>query len=1594
MGWSLFILFERANSDFRFSSESVWKQVESLAETFQDTDSSPKPLRNFDLRLCMPLPSIRPQEFNSPHMPEEPHTLESNVVRMTINTHCPRAKNMKMDRAIFFLVFCSLWFQGLASPSLGQGVFNPLFPPQPSEEPDPTFQHLRRLPRDPLAETALFRAKEAIENGQVAEGLEALQTILNDSEDSFQTIGMEISGSTKHAIELIIAEHAEDYERLFGAEAMQQYETAISSQDLNALAEVGRRFRSTKGGQLARSQWAALSVDRGEIGAAVREIAGTARFSGGNDLNAKVKRAATLMAMSGNPSRAEAILQDFEGVNLDLASLAKSPVLPPSEAEIFEWRIPSGNEAHIGSSRFTPVMFSDAWSQPLIDQYDFFLGNAAKEKALLDDAQSFARSTESSLWSHYSQTVFPAGRSLIVGNRVIVPSYGTIKSYNLETGEIDGVGVNIDQTFKYLHEYTSGPSLANDEHREKVRNLFFAVRGWRDLTSASLSTDGKYVYAVSDTQLVGTVDREFLNRSTQRHELVPQPFNQLHAFELNAGLRNRWSIGTVDENAYTPFQQDEEIGREIFFYGAPTPVGDQLFAIGEERGQIQLYELDRETGSVLWSLGLLNSDKEIVLDERRRLAGLMPAYLDGLLICPTGEGVITAVDPFLRQVVWTHQYEETRRIVQNQMMFRRGLRSRGQTVSQSKDRLLDDDRWFDSKVVQAGRLVIHTPPDSDELVCLNISDGSRVWEKPLFRQRLLYVAGVYRESLIVVGRSEVAALDLEDGSHIWSASIPRPSGRGVRMGDQFVQPLMTGEVAIIDLKNGRQLARSQMPGQQIIGNLSTAHGRLVAQSGTAILAFKSSQEVEEMLATLSETSKKLAIQGELLLQKGERDEAMSLLDSIDPDALTPRAKTVLGWAKIDGLHSDFEAHRSEIASIEKLLTTEEQTFTFLLTRANGLKESGDHIGALKNYLQLFESLVRKATLRDLDGLQEVSDQRWTLAQLEALYESVPMDQRAAFIAEIQQWLESTSNEIAVLDFLRMSSFELVPAKQALSQLLQITARPQNAGDLSQIYSRLSSALDPAISQVANQELARLALLLKDGSTADHYLKLLEHQDVKASDSDLSSAEMAAAIRNEEQWDELFNSVPRWPDQVTESDQQKKFTKAARHQIPHVGPESVPLQGWTFFLNHMGSQIDIYDEHGRRQTQLPTRIASLRIPVGSSIGRYVSTHGHLALIVLADRFLLLDFQHRKDSPRLIASQNLVAEEQNPLGAPGVINPNQQQPTTGFRTFLSMTSTGTPAGNVGAIGTSTLSFGLGTQLTTIDPLTGKVQWRRYDFDSGSEIFSDDEFVLTLAPNEDHLRVIRASDGMDLGTRPIPQGAIASNLERLNGDWGRYFPTIQETEETIRFAMVDPVSEESLWSFEAPSGSIWCTVSQRDIAFLAPDQTLTILDGLTGEQKVQRKIPVGEEVISMTILKRPNQWIVLPGTGEPVQYDYSYPSRITRTIEKTVAGKVVAINELTGEVEWSQEIEDQHMCTQTPSAWPILFFGKSYGNSIRGLILNRLTGEKVIQEQFEYDRTWIHWQSSVQPMQIWIAYGRKTVSLDCLERLGDAEEAPKEE
>ncbi len=77
------------------------------------------------------------------------------------------------------------------------------------------------------------------------------------------------------------------------------------------------------------------------------------------------------------------------------------------------------------------------------------------------------------------------------------------------------------------------------------------------------------------------------------------------------------------------------------------------------KGEIRLLCIDAKTGSVAWTqqLAVVEQEREAVQDPFRRLAGVSPSYADGVLVCPTSNRSVVAVDLATRSLLWGYVYK-------------------------------------------------------------------------------------------------------------------------------------------------------------------------------------------------------------------------------------------------------------------------------------------------------------------------------------------------------------------------------------------------------------------------------------------------------------------------------------------------------------------------------------------------------------------------------------------------------------------------------------------------------------------------------------------------------------------------------------------------------------------------------------------------------------------------------------------------------------------------------------------------------------------------------------------------------------------------
>ncbi|MFG0334920.1 MAG: PQQ-binding-like beta-propeller repeat protein, partial [Maioricimonas sp. JB049] len=1049
-----------------------------------------------------------------------------------------------MRRYLRAIMLASMLIAAGATTGAAQGLI-------PQQESPSQFAPglLRRLPRNGRVEFSLQEALRQIADADYANAIATLQQVIELPEDAFladdEPIGLR-AAAEQMLLELP-ASARDGYERLYGVQAEQLLGDGLKREDWFRLELAERRFFATAAGREASARLAVRDLARGDFVYAVRRIE---HLLADPECPASWKPQLRLLAVaawqgSGNPHSARAhreqlMSADAEDRNrvADVIADAGSP--QELQRQIDEligartvaatglpaWRMIGGDLKHNAAAAPAAPAGNLQWQQPTIDGHDSDYPERIPDIVTVNE--SLERRYVGS--DGDASQVLPVHRPLIVGDAVVYQTPGSVKAVGLASGELRWASVDVDETFRYLVDQQYQP---NQPWHQPLLELYLGQRLWRDRTSASLSSDGTRVFAITHGGIVGAISPATLGTtSIPLHALAPHSTNVLSAYELDGG-RVQWQVGgrTAADN--------RTLGG-TFFLGPPLPVDGILYCLSEDRGQIRLVALSAEEGELLWSQPLLNPEQTIGSlneDRERRWGGLTPAYSGGLLVCPTGEEVVVAVDPRQRAVVWATQYVDAdlgQSVPPNARLairMRRGTRS---DASTSLDELLGENRWYDSTVRIADGHVLLTPHDSDRIHCLRLLDGKVVWERP--RNEALYLAGVYNGRVLLVGRTQVEAISLEDGEPVWEEPTPVPavSGFGFRHQGILVLPLSTAEITSIDLESGRILATSPLPDGILPGNLAADGGRIVFQSGTRVAAFRSSdeldREIESALAAEDSAARALQLRGELRLHLGQIDAGVADLIAAIEQGDEGRSRHVLGSALIDGLRTNFEEYRPYADRLDEMIEEPRLRSTFLRRYAVGLRRNGEYAAALEQYLRFAEGVAGNARLEQVEGDRFVRSDRWVRGELLELVDSADAATRAEMNAQFRNWLDeatATSDEQALRRFVTLFGSHPL-AEQALVWLAN-RLDPQN-----DFLSLESLLLTLRQSKTAELRAFAIAKQLQTDLAIGHTGRITQlaaeletrYADVTALDGQ-TGRELLATWRQRDDWATLTEPDPQW-----------------------------------------------------------------------------------------------------------------------------------------------------------------------------------------------------------------------------------------------------------------------------------------------------------------------------------------------------------------------------------------------------------------------------------------------------------------------------------
>ena len=798
---------------------------------------------------------------------------------------------------------CSLAVLGGNS---GQTCFGQLAPATPQavspadvEPADPIFMPAKRS-----IVLLLERTEQLLSDGRYAEAVQCLDRILSGNEDFFfkpeaeSSVHQSIKSEARRLLGTLPPGGRQSYELQFGALARSTLDNAVETGNISMVAEVARRFFHTDAGYEASFLLGLHHLDHGRpLVAALTlrrlrdEATSSERFEPA--LSLAMARNWLDAGMPEDAREALEALRDryadrtvmIEGREVPLFAAGVDPVqwlrtaLGPASSEVSA--SPSNWTMHGGSPQRMAV---SPGGRPLLNSrwYVRSTEHPAVE-AVIDQLGRQQEDRETPLC--------PGLYPLVVDDVVLTRTTTNLLAVDFKTGKRLWEVPVVDPLEAALDPPPDGYSSPQLDVDSGLR-----LRLWGDQTFGTLSSDGRLVFAVEDLPLPtdAIYSAAFMiagNRGPQTNLRTTN--NRLTAFEIRSEGKLRWELGG-------PYSENPLPLAGAFFLGPPLPLLGDLYVLAEIDGEIRLLALKAESGELLWQQQLAVVDQSIYHDLLRRVSGVSPSYGDGILICPTSNRSIVALDLTTRSLLWGYSYADVVRADLEVPNRFRAMRNRTANP---------ENRWTDSSAVVAEGRVLCTPPDSDQLHCLNLRDGRLLWRVP--REDKLFVAAVAEGKLVVAARKGLTALNLENGQSAWESPLvacppgSEPSGRGYSDGEVYYLPLTSGKLMAVRLATGQveQVIRSR--DRRSLGNLVCHDGKILSQRADGIESYDQLEtlraEVDGLLAARPEDPRALALRGEILWDDGKLDDAVECLRKSLQSGQSPHARLLLRLVLFDCL---------------------------------------------------------------------------------------------------------------------------------------------------------------------------------------------------------------------------------------------------------------------------------------------------------------------------------------------------------------------------------------------------------------------------------------------------------------------------------------------------------------------------------------------------------------------------------------------------------------------------------------------------------------------------------------------------------------------
>ncbi len=1313
------------------------------------------------------------------------------------------------------------------------------------------------------------------------------------------------------------------YEQHFGPAARKLLDQAMETNDLALLEKLSKESFHTQAGAEASYRLANFDFDIGHLmDAAMRfeRLAQQSHWASNFEPNLSLKRAMCWSRL-GDGDQARRVLANLKADHSDVAvtlggrvtRLFEKPetvgdwlaLVAPQTVSADDWLLHRGRaDRNPQTKGVQPVLFATSTSTLL---------TAPPLKDPLSDAKAWVKK--------YRLSRIPTVQPLVLGDVIFFRTLTDLRAVN-SRGDVLWTAEPEDTINGLLHR-AIGVGI---ESQGPFVTEFLQERLFDDSTYGTLASDGRSVFCIESDRFEPSpevqrlaVDAEGrLTLSTDSQDGT----NALSAYDVVTG-KLKWQKRSTGSKA------------SLKYLGPPLVIGGNLFVIVSRKEETTLRELDAATGDMRrqW---LLNSSQFgptlPIWWTRARPKQLespfasSPSYANGVVICRTPNQRIVAIDLTTGALRWAFQVPRIEAPSVNPF-------NPWQRTSREVNRVFELDRWCDTSLLIQGDAVLVTAPDSNELVCLALSDGHVRWTAP--RGDGVFVAAVDAGRVLIAGRNGMRAVQLADGTPAWPVEVrdwpnaAMPAGLGYLTNGTYFMPLTSGDVVGIEVESGRFVTRSHKLEDWVPGNLVVAAGRVFSLGWDGL---RSLQSGNERIATLAEVVRSQPQNAALMTELGaayfaagrvtEGLEQLRVAEALEASAQS-RAHLILRKALTDSTSIPPELRKS-LMSEAFLKRLPDDTSGQLLRwdlhveLARAFERNDDLPAAVNELLSIAGIPLEAARLSDSNQLQRLSVAR-----------SVRLD--AWYQAQLATWLDRLNPEQRATAATRLA--ELVNGEQPIERRLALF------GGLPEGRRLQTNLVDQLIGKGQSFEAELLLRRIYSTTTPTGERELLfKLRSVWEPKPAVSLTRRAAWLSRLESVhaDELFSNGQRGRE-VGQSEPQNSTVRAAlnapspwevvrpKKSEKPLNPAPTTIEPRVMAEVHQSVDADPrlwlgfdqtkrnwygLDKQGNRLWELSGQKSFYQSYSGSGTP-FARAVGPLLVVWTGSALHAIDtstpeakqlwttptIENSNDWRTQIAIRRM---QRNQI----VVGNRMPRPEIVWQPF--------------ALQPSYVAIQKLRDLLCLEPLTGNVIWKRDDAPAESDLIGNEQFLCAIESDGNRGFVYRASDGQDAGIRQLPP------RERWVGWSGTKLITRQETETDDVLSCRDVIADQEIWSRRVARGTKSHAMSDQSFAVLDPGGRLELIETTTGRKLTEARVPAPTKLEGLFVTEAFDRLLVF--VDEPLAAAPQFGFVRTTQHQINVNGRCHAVNRSDGTVAWSLAVENDSMSSFNLPELPLLGLGRS--------------------------------------------------------------------